>query len=196
MTKPEPSAEEREAVAQELRRIRESVRDRALLRPEGAPAPPTVRTPERVPVEPDPPPPAALARPDNRPLNDLWNVGAALSRGWGVVSRRLRAFGERQQAFNSRQVQFDNELLAYVDARLDQTHRHYDAVLGVHARHMGEIDERHLILQEELVAPVHDLVKRIDLVLAESEKGRLSLESALRDVRARLQRLEERLARG
>ena len=39
-------------------------------------------------------------------------------------------------------------------------------------RHMAEIDERHLILQEELVAHVHDLVKRIDLVLAEAEKGR------------------------
>ena len=44
---------------------------------------------------------------------------------------------------------------------------------------MGEIDERHLILQEELVAHVHDLVKRIDLVLAESERGRLGLEFAL-----------------
>jgi hypothetical protein len=32
-------------------------------------------------------------------------------------------------------------------------------------------------------------------VLAEAEKGRLSLEFALRDVRNRLQRLEERLAR-
>ena len=51
-------------------------------------------------------------------------------------------------------------------------------MLGIHGRHMGEIDERHLILQEELVAHVHDLVKRIDLVLAESERGRLGLEFA------------------
>ena len=80
--------------------------------------------------------------------------------------------------------------------RLHETHRHYDAVLGLTARHMAEIDERHLILQEELVAHVHDLVKRIDLVLGEGEKGRLSLESALRDLRTRLQQLEERLARG
>ena len=41
----------------------------------------------------------------------------------------------------------------------------------MHGRHMDEIDERHLILQEELVAHVHDLVKRIDLVLAEAERG-------------------------
>jgi hypothetical protein len=61
---------------------------------------------------------------------------------------------------------------------------------------MADIDERHLILQEELVAHVHDLVKRIDLVLGESEKGRLSLEFALRDVRHRLAQLEERLPRG
>ena len=39
------------------------------------------------------------------------------------------------------------------------THRHYDEVLGLHGRHMGEIDERHLILQEELVTHVHDLVQ-------------------------------------
>jgi hypothetical protein len=197
MSKPEPSPEEREAVAQELRRIRESVRDRALLEPERiAPAPPAVRTPERVPVEPEPAPPAAVPRPDNGPLNELWRVSEGVHGGWGPVGRRLGPFAERQQAFNSRQVQFDNELLAYLDARLDGLQRHYDAVLGVHSRHMAEIDERHLILQEELVAHVHDLVKRIDLVLGESEKGRLSLESALRDVRARLQRLEERLQRG
>jgi hypothetical protein len=39
-------------------------------------------------------------------------------------------------------------------------------------------------------------VKRIDLVLGESEKGRLSLEFALRDVRLRLAQIEERLGRG
>ncbi len=39
-----------------------------------------------------------------------------------------------------------------------------------------------MILQEELVAHVHDLVKRIDLVLAEAERGRVSAEHALKDV--------------
>jgi hypothetical protein len=98
-----------------------------------------------------------------------------------------------QTAFNARQVQLDNEVLEYIDARADATHRHYDRVLGLHGRRMAEIDERHLILQEELVAHVHDLVKRIDLVLGESERGRAGLESALRDLRHRLERLEERL---
>ena len=112
-----------------------------------------------------------------------------LTRGLGRLLARLI---DRQEAFNSRQVQFDNALLDYIDARLEATHRHYDAMLGIHGRHMGEIDERHLILQEELVAHVHDLVKRIDLVLASRSAGRLGLELALRDVRARLLRLEER----
>jgi hypothetical protein len=94
---------------------------------------------------------------------------------------------DAQVSFNARQVQLDNELLAYIDARLEATHRHYDAVLGGYGRHMEDIDKRHLILQEELVAHVHDLVKRIDLVLSESERGRLSLEFALRDLRARLE---------
>jgi hypothetical protein len=117
----------------------------------------------------------------------------------GLLGRLvLRALGpvlDAQVAFNSNQVRFDNELLAYVDARIDAVHRHYDAVLGTHGRHMGEIDERHLILQEELVAHVHDLVKRIDLVLSTAERGRLSLEFALRDVRTRLLRLEDGLRR-
>jgi hypothetical protein len=69
-------------------------------------------------------------------------------------------------------------------------------VLGIHGRHIQDANERHLILQEELVAHVHDLIKRIDLVLGESERGRLSLEFALRDVRHRLTRLEEGLGRG
>ena len=192
---------EREVVADELRRIREGVRDRALLEPEGGAtrlAPPAVRTPEPVPSEPLPEPPVPSARPDNSDLNRLWEVAPEPGRRGllgRLADRLLRPFRDRQRAFNARQVQFDNELLAYVDARLQETHRHYDAVLGVHGRHMGEIDERHLILQEELVAHVHDLVKRIDLVLGEAEKGRLGLESALRDLRARLQQLEERLAR-
>jgi hypothetical protein len=112
------------------------------------------------------------------------------------VRRALRAFAGRQQAFNSRQVQFDNDLLAYVDARLDRTHRHYDAVLGAYARHMQEIDTRHLILQEELVAHVHDLVERIDLVLSHAERGRLGLEATLADVRARLAQWEAKTKHG
>lgn len=196
----DPTAAEREAVIAELRRVREEVRSRALLprdavlpppRPvAGAAAPPPIE----LPAEAETPRP-----PDNAALNALWQLprpGGAGPKGVlaRLVARLLAPVIDAQTAFNSRQVQLDNELLGWIEARFAATHRHYDAVLGAHGRHMGEIDERHLILQEELVAHVHDLVARIDLVLAESERGRLSLEHALREVKGRLQRLEERLA--
>ena len=198
----EESAEAaRQRVADELRRIREGVRDRALLSPTARPAaaPPTVRTPD-VPLmeraSPAPPPPA---RPDNAGVNQSWRIASVPVAGGvrGRLARAVRALLapilEAQEAFNSRQVQLDNELLTYVDARLQATHQQYDEVLGIHGRHMGEIDERHVILQEELVAHVHDLVRRVDLVLTEAERGRSSLEFALKDLRTRVERLEERL---
>ena len=187
-----------------LRQVRQAVRERALHGAESAvvlPPPLHPRTPTAMPPVADPPPVAHPPRPDATGVNSLWNVRPSQSpsglRGWlaRLAQRLLAPTLESQVAFNSRQVQLDNEILAYVDARLEGTHRHYDEILGVHGRHMGEIDERHLILQEELVAHVHDLVKRIDLVLSESERGRMSLDYALRDVRSRLQQLEERLAR-
>lgn len=146
---------------------------------------------ERENAAPEPPP----ARPDLGPVNTLWDTSVAKPRGgpFGRFVRRwLAPLFESQAAFNSRQVQLDNTLIAYLDHRIDQTRRHYDRVLEGHERRLLDVDQRHLILQEELVAHVHDLVKRIDLVLAESERGRLSLEFALRDVRNRLTRLEER----
>jgi hypothetical protein len=193
-------SDERERVAEELRRIRDSVRERALLRePEALSAARPVRPPEAPPTEAPPaaePPPA---RPDLVPVNSSWDTSKASAQD-GVLGRFVRRLLapllESQAAFNSRQVQLDNALFEYLDARLGATHRHYDRVLGIYGRHMADIDERHLILQEELVAHVHDLVKRIDLVLAESERGRLSLEFALRDVRSRLTRFEEHLPRG
>ena len=100
---------------------------------------------------------------------------------------------DAQVSFNSRQVQLDNALLEYLDRRFAHTHQHYDDVLGVHGRHLQEIDERHLILQEELVAHVHDLVKRIDLVLSRAEREGSSLRYDLRDLRARIARFEQRL---
>lgn len=199
------SDSERERVAEELRRVREVVRDRALEgedRREALPPPREPRAPEEPSqvAEPERTPPPV--RPDNAAVNALWEARPARDTGGvrgflaRIVERVLAPRFGAQVAFNSRQVQLDNEILGYIDARIDATHRHYDAVLGLHSRRMNEIDERHLILQEELVAHVHDLVKRIDLVLGEAERGRLSLESALRDVRARLLRLEERLPRG
>jgi len=193
--------DDRLRVAEELRRVRDAVRDRALLEPDlrsPLPAPAAVRTPGKMPPLPEPEPPTATPRPDNSALNAMWRILDAPRRSVRGLLGRLRGHAalQRQQDFNARQVQFDNELLAYVDARLDATHRHYDRILGLHGDHMGEIDERHLILQEELVAHVHDLVKRIDLVLGQAERGRLGLESALKDLRARVAALEERLRRG
>lgn len=191
--------DERQRVAEELRRVREAVRERALLVP-ATPAPaPAVRDPAPVPREPEPSAPEPPKPPDGSAVNASWDTAQAATRGGllgRLVKRLLAPVLEAQTAFNARQVQLDNELLAHLDTRFDATHRHYDRVLGIHSRHMQDIDERHLILQEELVAHVHDLVKRIDLVLAEAEKGRLSLEFALQDIRARLARLEDRLPPG
>jgi hypothetical protein len=194
----------RRQVADELRRIRDGVRDRARLEPDPRsplPPPTPVRTPERIPRLTEPAALPAPPRPDNSALNAMWRILDAPGRSLRGILGRFRGRGpgpalQRQQDFNARQVQFDNELLAYVEARLDATHRQYDHVLGLHGDHMGEIDERHIILQEELVAHVHDLVKRIDLVLGQAERGRLGLESALKDLRTRVAGLEERLRRG
>ena len=190
-------------MAEELRRVRDEVRQRALHEPAAPVLPPVSppRVPEGMPPDPPPTPLATPRRPDNAALNELWPLAPtlqgggwrrALARGLGRLLSRLVG---RQEQFNSRQVQFDNEILEYIDERIAATHAHYDSVLGIHSRHMAEIDERHLIMQEELVAHVHDLVKRIDLVLAQGEKGRLSLEFALQELRLRLQQLEERLGR-
>ena len=194
----------RRQVADELRRVRDAVRDRALFDPDprsSLPPPAPVRTPEGTTPLPEPEPPPVPPRPDNSALNAMWRILEVPRRSLRGLIGRVRGSGaraalNRQQDFNARQVQFDNELLGYIEARLDATHRHYDRILGLHGDHMGEIDERHLILQEELVAHVHDLVQRIDLVLGHAERGRLGLESALKDLRARVAALEERLRRG
>lgn len=194
--------EERELVAAELRRVRES----AAAAPSGARPPGQVLPPPRplpaavvAPLPETPPPTAEPPRPDNAAVNQLWSLPVAhpprglSGRVYAFLLRVLSPLWDAQKELNSRQVRLDNEILDYIDARFDRTHRHYDRVLGDYGRHIRDIDERHLILQNELVAHVHDLVKRIDLVLAESERGRVSLEATLRDVRTRLGRLEQRL---
>lgn len=190
-------SDENAQLAAELRRIRDAVRDRALLDGGARASLPEVatRTPEAPAREPEPPPEAPPPRPDGTVVNASWDVARTPAGGvvGRIVRRALAPLLGAQTAWNARQVQLDNEILEYIDRRLDATHRHYDRVLGIHGRRMQDVDERHLILQEELVAHVHDLVKRIDLVLGEAEKGRLSLEFALREVRTRLARIEERL---
>jgi hypothetical protein len=201
----ERTDEERAQVAAELRRVRESVRGRALLERdpgEVLPGPRPVHVEPQKPLPPGvagEPAPAPPPRPDAAEVNALWPAAPERAprglRGWlgdklkGLLEPHLSA----QRRFNASQVQLDNALLDYLDARLAATHRHYDAVLGGVGRHLGEVDERHMILQEELVAHVHDLVKRIDLVLAEGERGRVSALHALSEIRDRLKTLEERL---
>jgi hypothetical protein len=197
-------SDERERVSEELRRVREAVRQRALLEGDSAPDLPAPRpaklTSPRAP-DPAPPSPPPPAPPDAAPVNAAWRAEAGARAGLsGFLARLLeRVLGPRldaQVAFNSRQVQLDNELLAYLQARVEATHRHYDAVLGGVGRHLAEIDERHLILQEELVAHVQDLVKRVDLVLLESERQRRALQLELQALQARLDRLEGPTRRG
>ena len=201
----ERTEEERSQVAMELRRVREQVRERALHERDPGSVlgdPRVTRTPEPIPQEPAPVPSPPPVRPDAAAVNAAWRAEAPHAPGGlrGFFRRLVEsAMGPRLEAqrdFNARQVQLDNAILDCVDARFAATHRHYDAVLGGVGRHLGEVDERHMILQEELVAHVHDLVKRVDLVLAESERGRVSAEHALKDLRERLLKLEERLARG
>jgi len=198
----EPASDaERLRVADELRRVREAAGDAAGA---GALA--------ELPPHPEPSPPAALprvteaaavpppSRPDGGAVAALAAAQPAPGGRSGLLARWVRRLLapslDAQAAFNVRQARLDAELLDYVDARFDETHRHYDHVLGLHGRRMNEIDERHVLLQRELVSHVHDIVRRIDLVLSGSERGRISLESALRDVRARLARIEERLHGG
>ena len=193
-------SDEADRVAEELRRVREEVRRRALFPSEATLPLRPPRAPERATSDPAseaPPPPVP---PDGSGVNALWRAEPPPRRGLAALLERLleRILGPRREAqvaFNARQVQLDNDLLAYVEARFAATHRHYDQALGQVSRHLGEADERHLILQEELVAHVHDLVKRIDLVLSASERGRLAHDHALLDLRSRLARLEERLDR-
>jgi hypothetical protein len=190
-------ADEQDDVAAELVRVREEAR----AAPAGAapePVPPVprragTRQPETPPpVEPLPSPPDATA------VNDAWLAenpprGGLAGLVQRVVGRLLGGRLEAQRAWNGHQVRLDNELLRYVEARFTATHRHYDRLLGLQGRRLDEVDERHVLLEGELVAHVQDLVRRIDLVLGESTRGRVGQELVLADLRARLARLEEAL---
>lgn len=139
---------------------------------------------------------AAPAPPDPGPVNASWRASPAPGRGLGGLLGRLlaRLIGpqlEAQRAFNADQVRLDNALLSHLEQRFAATHRHYDALLGATSRRLDEVDERHAQLAQELVAHAQDLARRIDLVIAESERGRPALEHALLDLRERVLRLED-----
>jgi len=191
--------DEQEDVAAELVRVREEARA-APLGDAPEPAPPVPRQavagrPETQPrTEPAPAPPDATAVNEALPEEGEPPRGLA-----GLVHRvAFRLLGgrfEAQRAWNAHQVRLDNELLRYVEERFAATHRHYDRLLGREGRRLDEVDERHVLLERELVTHVQDLVRRIDIVLAESSRGRVGQELVLADLRARLARLEEALRR-
>lgn len=133
--------------------------------------------------------------PDLRPVNASWTAGGA--RPTGAIAALLDGSREKEREaqvkFNSDQVQLDNALVAWTAEHFAATHRHYDAVLALMQKRMDDIDLRHRELERELVRHVHEMARRIDVVLGEGEKGRVSHEAALRSVRERLRALEERL---
>jgi len=191
--------EEREDVAAELVRVREEAR----AAPAGDPPEPgpTLPHPSAArrgeappPAEPPPAPPDATA------VNATWRAEGGPRRGLaGLVHRAtVRLLGgrfEAQRDWNAHQVRLDNDLLRYVEERFAAVHRRYDRLLELQHRRLDEVDERHVLLERELVDHVRDLVRRIDVVLAESVRGRAGQELVLEDLRARLARLEEALRR-
>jgi len=189
-------------VAREIERARVAARARADV--EGAPyAAPPAPAVERVPplaAAPASDPPALPAPPDATAVNTSWRApepGAGpLARLGALLERLLRPRLDAQQRFAADQVRLDNELLAYVCDHFAASHRHYDRILGAQALRMNEVDRRHLELQERLVVHVHELVRRVDLVLEASERSRLSAEADLRRLQARVEELERRLGRG
>jgi hypothetical protein len=201
---------ERERVAEELRRVRAEARrelrsDPGREEPDRAAGPPSPRQPEEDTGEPESsppaPPPAPPARsPDTVPVNAAWRADPVPPSGptrfvYRLLDRILRPRFDAQREFNARQVRLDNEALRYLEERIDATHRHYDRLLGLLGRRLDEVDERHVMLEKELVAHVHDLVERIDLVLAEATRGRLGLQFALEELRVQVERLEQALGK-
>ena len=138
----------------------------------------------------NPPPP-----PDLRAVNESWQTGTP--RSTGTISSLLDGSRERdreaQVKFNSDQVQLDNALVSWTAGHFAATHRHYDAVIAGMQKRMDDIDARHRELERELVRHVHEMARRIDVVLGEGEKGRVSHEAALRSIRERLRDIEEKL---
>jgi hypothetical protein len=131
-------------------------------------------------------------------VNASWAASAAPGRGLGgllsrLLARLLAPQLEAQRAFNADQVRLDNALLRHLEERFAATHRHYDEVLGAAGRRLDEVDERHAQLVQELVAHVHDLARRIDLVLAEADRGRPALELVIKDLQAHVARIEDGL---
>ena len=139
------------------------------------------------------PPWSPPAPPDLRPVNDSWRTEGTGGSGSLLAALDGREARQAQARFNSDQVQLDNALVSWTAEHFAATHRHYDAVIALMQKRMDEIDTRHRELEKELVRHVHEMARRIDVVLGEGEKGRVSHEAALRSIRERLKALEEKL---
>ena len=136
------------------------------------------------------------APPDLRPVNESWPTGTPRSSGKisSLLDGSRARDREAQVKFNSDQVQLDNALVSWTAEHFAATHRHYDAALAGMQKRMDDIDARHRELERELIRHVHEMARRIDVVLGEGEKGRVSHEAALRSIRERLRDIEEKLA--
>jgi hypothetical protein len=193
---PEEFERERRKSAQALDRVREGAQEAPVVRDSESvlgPGEPVNESAE-APKPPDtpawnPPPP-----PDLGPVNASWQTSSKRPAGslLSFVDGREKD-RDAQARFNSDQVQLDNALVSWTAAHFAATHSHYDAVIARMQKRMDDIDTRHRELERELVRHVHDLARRIDVVLGEGEKGRVSHEAALRSIRERLQVLAERL---
>ncbi|MBK5257592.1 MAG: hypothetical protein JJE39_16325 [Vicinamibacteria bacterium] len=128
-------------------------------------------------------------------MNESWPAGGAKAPGRiaAFVDGARETRHEAQVKFNSDQVRLDNALVGWTSDHFAATHQHYDAVIASMQKRMDDIDTRHRELERELVRHVHEMAQRIDVVLGEGEKSRVSHEAALRSLRDRLRLLEEKL---
>jgi hypothetical protein len=133
--------------------------------------------------------------PDLRPVNESRSLATARSMA-GLASLfdgSREKNREAQARFNADQVALDNALVTWTAEHFAATHGHYNRVIALMQKRMDDIDTRHRELERELVRHVHEMARRIDVVLGEGEKGRVSHEAALRSLRERLRSLEEKL---
>jgi hypothetical protein len=189
--------EERESVAAELARVRGEARARGARAPVVSPEAPSTPPAAREPGASTPGSAAAAAppAPSAHAVNELWRAEGGSGALASLLERLLRGRLGAQRDWNAAQVRLDNEILRWVEERFAATHVHYDALLGAIGRRLDEADERHRRLEEELVAHVRELRRRVDLADADASRGRAALELQLDDLRACLARIERALDR-
>lgn len=194
---PEEFERERRMSAEALDRVREGALEAPAVRTSESVLGPAAAVDEsaETPRSPKSPPWNPPAPPDLTAVNQSWTAGG--QRPPSGISTLLDGSREKdreaQVKFNADQVQLDNALVSWTAAHFAATHTHYDAAIARMQKRMDDIDTRHRELERELVRHVHDMARRIDVVLGEGEKSRVSHEAALRSIRERLKALEEKL---